>query len=124
MDIVNRNSVLVFITKDTSKIREILAPRNSCVLEQSLAEAILPVGSATIAHFHPKTEEIYYLLQGQALMCIEDELREISASDAVAIPAGKRHQIKNIGEIELIFLCCCVPAYSDEDTVFCDSIVD
>ncbi len=124
MDVVNKNSVPVFITKDTSTIREILAPRNSSVLEQSLAEAILPVGASTIAHYHPKTEEIYYLLQGQALMCIEDERREISEGDAVAIPAGKRHQIKNVSGIELLFLCCCVPAYSDEDTVFCDSMID
>ncbi len=124
MDVVNRNSVPVFITKDTSTIREILAPRNSSVLEQSLAEATLPVGAATIAHYHPKTEEIYYLLQGQALMCVEDERRAISEGDAVAIPAGKRHQIKNVGKIELLFLCCCVPAYSDEDTVFCDTFFD
>ncbi len=89
-----------------------------------MAEAILPIRARTIAHYHPKTEEIYYLLQGKALMCIEGERREIAVGDAVAIPAGKRHQIKNTSEIELIFFCCCVPAYSDEDTVFCDSMVD
>lgn len=123
MDIINRNQVPAFITKDTSTIREILAPRNSLIERQSLAEASLPSGTVTLSHSHPETEEIYYILQGAAMMAIENERREIKVGDAVAIPAGKRHQIKNIGSNDLVFLCCCVPAYSDEDTVFCDSLL-
>ena len=123
MDVVNRNSVTAFTTKDTSIIREVLAPRNSGAERQSLAEATLPPGAQTEAHSHPNTEELYYLLQGEALMAIEQEKRCVGTGDAIVIPAGKRHQIRNIGATDLVFLCCCVPAYSDTDTLMCAALL-
>jgi mannose-6-phosphate isomerase-like protein (cupin superfamily) len=68
MDVKNLNDVPAFITKDGSEIRELLAYRNSCIRNQSLAEARLPPGASTTAHRHLKTEEIYYILEGQGLM--------------------------------------------------------
>lgn len=124
MDIVNRNAVAAFTTKDTSVIREILAPRNAeTVARQSLAEATLPPGAQTQAHRHPNTEELYYLLSGRGLMAIEDEFREVSPGDGIAIAPGARHQIRNVGDTDLVFLCCCVPAYSDDDTVICEELI-
>jgi mannose-6-phosphate isomerase-like protein (cupin superfamily) len=123
MDVVNRNAVSAFTTKDTSTIREILAPRNSGVTRQSLAEATLPPGAATQAHLHPQTEELYYILQGEALMAVEGERRAVGPGDAIAILPGQRHQIRNTGASDLVFLCCCVPAYEDADTVMCEPLL-
>ncbi|MCW3099665.1 MAG: hypothetical protein JWL77_5283 [Chthonomonadaceae bacterium] len=124
MDVINRDNVTAFTTKDTSTIREILAPRNSSLVEQSLAEATLLPGAKTEAHLHPHTEEIYYILAGQGRMAIEGELRDVSVGDGIAIPVGKRHQIVNTGTQDLVFLCCCVPAYTDADTEFCASLIE
>lgn len=124
MDVVNRNAVAAFTTKDTSTIREILAPRNSGVARQSLAEATLPPGAATQAHLHPQTEELYYILQGEARMAIEGERRAVGPGDAIAILPGQKHQIRNTGKGALVFLCCCVPAYEDADTVMCESLFE
>lgn len=120
MDIVNLASAKPFITKDGSEIRELLAHRNSCITKQSLAEARVPVGVTTIAHYHPRTEEIYYLLAGEGQMRIEEEWRKVVPGDAIAIPPGKVHQIRNDGPQELRFLCCCSPGYEHEDTVLVD----
>lgn len=117
MDIVQRNQVEAFTTMDGSEIRELLHPRHTTVRNQSLAEATLPVGGATCEHFHPLAEEIYYILQGEAKMRIEGEERAATVGDAIAIPAGQKHKIWNTGTTPLVFLCCCAPAYSDEDTV-------
>ncbi|MCX6348273.1 MAG: cupin domain-containing protein [Candidatus Aureabacteria bacterium] len=116
MDVVNRDAVTAFVTKDSSIIREILAPRNSAIKRQSLAEATVKQGKATAEHVHPETEEIYYILKGRGGMRIEGEERAVGEGDGIAIPAGKRHAIRNTGKGELVFLCCCVPAYRDEDT--------
>lgn len=121
MDVTNIDAVPAFTTKDGSEIRELLAHRNSVIREQSLAEARLPVGCATTPHYHPRTEEIYYILTGSALMQIGDERREIGPGDAVAIPPGQLHQITNTGDVTLKFLCCCAPGYEHEDTVLLES---
>jgi mannose-6-phosphate isomerase-like protein (cupin superfamily) len=117
MDVINRQNAAPFITADGSEIRELLASRNSAIRHQSLAEAIVPVNGATREHFHPRAEEIYYILEGQGLMRIGTEEREIGPLDAIAIPPGQKHKIWNTGKIPLLFLCCCAPAYEHHDTV-------
>jgi mannose-6-phosphate isomerase-like protein (cupin superfamily) len=117
MDIHNLKEVPAFTTKDGSEIRELLAPRNSCIAKQSLAEARIAPGSATAAHYHVETEEIYYILQGRGRMKIGEDVSEVGPGDAIAIPPGAVHTITNTGEIELRLLCCCAPAYEHDDTV-------
>ena len=123
MEVVNREETVAFTTKDGSTIREILAYRNSAIVNQSLAEATLPVGTETQAHYHPKTEEIYYILRGVGRMAIESEVREVKVGDGIAIPPGKKHQIRNVGSEALVLLCCCAPAYEHEDTVMCEPLL-
>jgi mannose-6-phosphate isomerase-like protein (cupin superfamily) len=117
MNIISRNDVKAFITKDTSEIREILAPRNSVIKRQSLAEARVVPGQSTEEHYHIQTEEIYYILHGKGCMIIDDEEQDVKALDGIAIPPGARHRITNTGDDDLIFLCCCTPAYENDDTV-------
>jgi mannose-6-phosphate isomerase-like protein (cupin superfamily) len=117
MDIVNLADVAPFRTKDGSEIRELLAHRNSCIRHQSLAEARLPPGTATTPHYHPVTEEIYYILEGVGRMRIGSDQRSVGPGDAIAIPPGEEHQITNTGDTVLRFLCCCAPAYEHADTV-------
>jgi len=117
MDIINRANAAPFITKDGSQIRELLAYRNSVIRNQSLAEATIPVGSATQEHYHPKSEEIYYILTGTGRMKLDGELRDLLPLDAIAIPPGARHKIWNTGSVPLVLLCCCAPAYENDDTI-------
>jgi mannose-6-phosphate isomerase-like protein (cupin superfamily) len=121
MDIKNLNEVPAFTTKDGSEIRELLAYRNSVIRNQSLAEARLPVGGATQEHFHPRAEEIYYIMHGTGKILIEGEPREIRAGDAIAIPPGQKHKLWNTGAETLRLLCCCAPAYENSDTILTES---
>jgi mannose-6-phosphate isomerase-like protein (cupin superfamily) len=117
MDIRNINHVPAFITKDGSEIRELLAYRNSCIRNQTLAEARLPAGASTAPHHHVQTEEIYYILEGQGMMQVADRQAAVGPGDAIAIPPGVSHQITNTGPGVLKFLCCCAPGYEDVDTI-------
>jgi mannose-6-phosphate isomerase-like protein (cupin superfamily) len=117
MDVKNLNEVPAFITKDGSEIRELLAHRNSAIGNQSLAEARLPVGGSTQEHYHPRSEEIYYITHGAGRIRIEGEIRDVQPGDAIAIPPGMRHKLWNTGAVPLRLLCCCAPAYEHSDTV-------
>jgi mannose-6-phosphate isomerase-like protein (cupin superfamily) len=121
MDIKNLNEVAPFITKDGSEIRELLAHRNSVIRNQSLAEARLPAGASTQEHFHPKTEEIYYITHGTGRMRIEGETRNVRAGDAIAIPPGQKHKLWNTGDETMRLLCCCAPAYEHDDTILTET---
>lgn len=118
MDVTHIDRVPVFITKDGSEIRELLANRNApSINNQSLAEARLAPGMSTAAHHHVRTEEIYYVLAGLGRMRIGRETVDVGPGQAIGIPPGAVHQITNIGHETLRFLCCCAPAYEHDDTV-------
>ena len=116
MDVVNHRETVPFTTVDGSTIRELLASRNSAIRQQSLAEARLASGCATTPHHHAITEEIYYILSGSADMTLGHETRGVGPGDAIAIPPGVRHTIRNTGPSELVFLCTCAPGYEHADT--------
>jgi mannose-6-phosphate isomerase-like protein (cupin superfamily) len=117
MDIKNIARTDSFTTKDGSEIRELLAHRNSCIRKQSLAEARVPSGGSTAPHYHPLTEEIYYILEGTGRMTIGEETRDVGPGDAIAIPSRAVHTITTTSSTPLKFLCCCAPGYEHSDTV-------
>ena len=100
-----------FTTKDGSTIREL--HRTDA---QSLAEATLAPGQQTQRHYHARTEEIYFLLDGNGEMEVDGERRRVAAGEAVLIPPSARHRIR--AETPLRFLCCCAPPYTHDDTFF------
>lgn len=116
MDVINQREAVPFTTADGSTIRELLAHRNSAIRKQSLAEARLAPGQSTTPHHHKVTEEIYYILTGTADMTLAGETRPVGPGDAIAIPPGMIHTIKNTSSVELVFLCTCAPGYEHTDT--------
>ncbi len=106
-----------FVTKDGSIIRELLAHRNSKIRNQSLAEAVIPAGTKTDAHYHRRTEEIYFITAGTGTMYIGDESRPVKPGDAVAISPESIHWIESDPAGDLHLLCCCAPGYEHDDTV-------
>jgi mannose-6-phosphate isomerase-like protein (cupin superfamily) len=113
----NRTDAEAFTTLDESTIRVLLDARAGGAFKQSLAEAVLESGQATRRHYHGVTEEIYVILDGSGEMEVAGERASVGAGDAVLIPPRAWHQIR-ASEDGLRFLCCCAPAYRDEDTFF------
>ncbi|HYI20826.1 MAG TPA: cupin domain-containing protein [Solirubrobacteraceae bacterium] len=106
-----------FITKDGSEIRELAGLPTGNAVNQSLAQATVPPGSATEAHFHRVTEEIYFFTRGAGLMILGEQESEVRAGDCVVIPPGLPHQLINESDEPLVLLCCCAPPYRHDDTV-------
>jgi quercetin dioxygenase-like cupin family protein len=99
-----------FTTKDGSTIREL---HHTAV--QSLAEATLAPGQGTERHYHRLAEEIYLIVEGGGLLEVDGERREVGPGDAILIPVGAWHELV-AGEAGARLFCCCVPAYSHDDT--------
>jgi mannose-6-phosphate isomerase-like protein (cupin superfamily) len=104
-----------FITADGSVIRELAGIPSGNARNQSLAQATVPPGGDTIEHYHRTTEEIYLFTRGSGRMRLGEDEFAVREGDCVVIPPGVKHKLW--ADSELVLLCCCAPAYSDEDTV-------
>ncbi len=118
MQIRNINSVEGYITKDGSLVKEIFHPNNSDVRNHSFAVAI--VERETKAHYHEKSEEIYFILKGKGIINIDGIEKEVEKGDVILIPPKSTHKIRRVGEEELVIICTSAPAYSHSDTVLVD----
>lgn len=111
------DSVVPYITKDGSEIRELMHPSVHGNQNQSLAEATIAPGAKTQLHQHLKTEELYHITRGCGIMTLGDTRFDVYPSDTICIKPGTLHCIENPGTESLVLLCCCSPAYSHDDTL-------
>lgn len=113
MEIIKRRNLKPFITKDKLELREFYRCANV-----NMAEAIVGIGKTTKYHYHKRSMEFYYILEGYGMVEIEGEEKEVSKDLLIIIPRMKKHQIRNIGKEPLKFLCFRAPPYDDnKDTV-------
>lgn len=117
MIITNRQHARVINTGHGSEIRPLIDRTTSEITQCSLAEETLPPGCAVTPHRHRKIEEIYYIVSGRGVMTVGDETREVGAGDAVYIPRGNRHTLKNTGAHPIKVVLVCGPAFFYEDEI-------
>jgi mannose-6-phosphate isomerase-like protein (cupin superfamily) len=120
VELARREDLEPYVTRDGSAIREWAGPGYAAAARnQSLAEATVAPGAATVPHYHRASEELYLLTAGRGLLRVGEEEREVAAGDCVAIPPGTVHRLRNTGAVDLVVLCACSPPYSHEDTFLC-----
>ncbi|MFH1454024.1 MAG: cupin domain-containing protein [Armatimonadota bacterium] len=103
------------ISGDNVLLREMLHPdKEELSLRYSLAHAVLRKGAESLPH-RMAASEVYYILEGRAVMHIDNEEREVAAGDTVYIPPGSVQYIKNTGSSDLKFLCMVDPAWKKEE---------
>ena len=104
-----------FIAGDNTILRELLHPAKADLnLRYSLAHARVKPGKASYRH-KLKTSEVYYILEGEGIMHIDDESRKVAPNQAIYIPPDAVQFIENTGNIDLVFLCIVDPAWRLED---------
>ncbi|MCW3031972.1 MAG: Cupin 2 conserved barrel domain protein [Solirubrobacterales bacterium] len=116
MEVRSYNQIEPFVTLDGSEIREWAGPVSAPARNQSLAEATIPPGGATTAHYHRLSEELYLVVSGRGRLILDGEERELEEGDCALIPPGATHKLHNSGSEPLRIVCACAPPYSDEDT--------
>ncbi|NQV31645.1 MAG: cupin domain-containing protein [Phycisphaeraceae bacterium] len=117
MPIIPLTDCVEFTAGDHCLLREMIHPdKQNLALRYSLAHATVPAGKSTTPH-RLSTSEVYYILQGQGRMHIDDEISDVTVSDTVYIPPHAVQYITNTGEDKLTFVCIVDPAWKDENEV-------
>ena len=83
----------------------------------SVAKFIMEPNTSVPSHFHRASEEVYFVLDGSALMTVDDKSYPITTGDVIMVERGERHQVVTREGERLEFLAITVPAYSDSDFI-------
>lgn len=68
-----------------------------------LAYAVLPPGNVIEEHTD-EVEEIYLIVKGSGVMKVGDEEREVKEWDAIWLPAGEPHALRNTSGEEMFII--------------------
>ena len=96
-------------------VKELLKPDNSDIRQLSIALITVEPRMAAIPHKHAVTEEVYYILEGEGIVTIDDAQYRLRRGHAVYIPDGCLHQIANTGATTLSLLTVNAPPYDPSD---------
>ena len=109
---------------DKSKPVQEIWTRERCFIAELLNDPALPEVSVARCRVEPgvTTElhalnvlEWYCIEQGEGLMRVgSGEPYAVIAGDSVRIPADCEQQITNTGDVDLLFLCVCVPRFTTD----------
>lgn len=103
------------IAGDGTILRELLHPdKADFQIRFSLAHAMVKPGQSSLPH-KLKNSEVYYILEGQGIMHVDDESAKVGSGQAVYIPPNSRQYIENTGDSDLKFLCIVDPAWQPQD---------
>ncbi len=96
-----------FLTKQT-----VLGKNASINLTQ------LAPGAHFKAHYHSISDEIDFVIQGQANMTIDGEVRPIKPGDLIYLPPGTVHGFDALGTENLLVLVVFAPPLDEKDRTF------
>lgn len=77
-------------------------------------EEICPGGSSD-AHFHSRSLQFFFILEGEATIDLGKALFELKKHEGIEVPLTQKHRIINSGEENLVFLLLSSPAVQKQD---------
>ena len=77
---------------------------------------ILP-GQAPSYQFHYKRSEVYVIIKGTASIVLDDVEKVYNEGDTILVPTQMKHQVKNIGDTDLVFIEVQHGEYFGEDDI-------
>ena len=123
MFVRNLNDCDVITALDGTILRELLNPLRdgtALKLRYSIAHALVPAGKSSLPHKLTKASEVYYFLEGEGVMHIDEETHEVRAGSLVYVPPNATQYLDNTGKRDISFLCIVDPYWRPEDEKLVD----
>jgi len=115
---IQKNSEITGIEgKEGTKIKQYFHPHNTLNgIRFSMAHFTLMQGKSSLRH-KLQSSEIYYILEGEGKLNVDDESFCVKKDDSVYVPPMSEQFIENTGGLDLKFLCIVDPAWKAEDEI-------
>ncbi|HEV7620337.1 MAG TPA: cupin domain-containing protein [Flavisolibacter sp.] len=82
--------------------------------ELSIKQERMPAKASEEKHYHEKAQQFFFILKGEALFEVNDEICTVKEGEGLYIKAGDRHRIINNTEEDLEFILCSQPSTAND----------
>lgn len=100
---------------DWGTLKWMCSPRETGSERMSCGVVRIKPGKGHDRHNHPNSDEMLYVIRGEAEQTIDDETRTISEGDMLYIPEGVYHGTMNTGWEPLILIAVYNPPGPEEN---------
>lgn len=107
--IINSENSKSYKWGDNCTAWELLLSENVIIKEE-----LMPPKTEEQLHFHEKTEQFFYILEGEANFIIDQKKVLVSKNEGLKIEIGQAHKIANKSSVELRFLVLSFPGNTDD----------
>lgn len=80
----------------------------------TVIEEEMPPGTAEIPHLHEIATQVFYGLTGQLTLTLAGVTQHLGPGDALRIPPGSAHQVRNPGPDTARFLVISTPSTAED----------
>tara|TARA_Y100001973_G_C5095396_1_gene279733 strand:+ start:488 stop:838 length:351 start_codon:yes stop_codon:yes gene_type:complete len=80
-------------------------------------EITIKPGQAPSYQYHFKRSEVWVIIKGQGQLKLNDEIIEVGPKKIIHVPLEAKHQIKNTGQEDLVFIEVQLGEYFGEDDI-------
>jgi quercetin dioxygenase-like cupin family protein/heme-degrading monooxygenase HmoA len=84
------------------ELRIVLGPGTVGSRSGYMGTTVLQPGDRVVEHFHPYSEEFLFCIRGEQVLDIEGEEWTLSPGEAMYVPIGLRHRLRNVGDTEAL----------------------
>lgn len=103
------------LARDGGSVLELINSGNSPVTSFGIARVSVAPNIKAAAHWHERTEEVYFIISGHATTHLGDQSHELGPGDAVCIPKGMIHCLENTGGTPVEYIAISSPSYDERD---------
>ena len=109
--------IKAFEGNEGTQIKQIISPgETDNAIRYSIAHCTIIPGKSSKPHTM-KTSEMYYILQGEGIMHIDSETKQVNQNDLIFVPPMSKQFLENNGESDLTILCIVDTALKKEDEI-------
>lgn len=89
---------------------------NNLLQNLTLSKTSLRGGKFTAGHSHKGLDEVYYFINGNGIMRIDDEYTIVNPGKIILVPGGAFHQVINSDDSQQLDFICVFQKYDRNDS--------
>lgn len=83
----------------------------------SIIQERVPAGQSEVRHYHRRSRQFFFVLEGKATMEIDGAVRVLGKHEGIEIPPGVPHQFRNESAKDVVFLVISMPSSHNDRVV-------